>query len=180
MVFAVAILALGAATLALQGGTARTSHQQGAELIRLMNERKLATIAAADPLDDRRFVAAMHIPGSQLLVIRAHYAAPSLLRERILSNDFQQIYMDLHAAGEREGRLFIIDSGADGLKTDAEDGQRFDIVWRDGREQTMFNGGWKDQKLTKEEYLRRFTEQEAAYAEMLAVLNTSLRSMATP
>lgn len=71
--------------------------------------------------------------------------------------------------------VFVIDSGADGLKADAEDGQRFDIVWRDGREQTMFNSSWKDQKLTKDEYLERFAEQEAAYTGMLAVLSASLR-----
>lgn len=175
MVLAVALLAPSAASQ-----TARASPQKGAELIRLMNERKLSTIAAADPLVEGRFVAAMHIPGSQLLVIRAHYAAPTLLRERILSNDFRQVYLDLHAAGEREGRLFVIDSGADGLKAEVEAGQRFDIVWRDGREQTLFDGGWQDQKLMKEDYLKRFAEHEAAYAEMLDVLIASLRGMATP
>ena len=66
------------------------------------------------------------------------------------------------------------------MKAEVEAGQRVDIVWRDGREQTLFDGGWQDQQLTKEDYLKRLAEQEAAYADMLDVLNTSLRGMATP
>ena len=177
MIQGIAILAFGSAALVFQNEAARTSQQQAAELIRLMSERQLSTVAAADPLNDGRFVAAMHIPGSQLLVIGSRYAAPSLLRERILGGDFRDLYIDLHASGEPEGRLFVIDSGADGLRIDAADGQPFDIVWRDGREQTMLNGDWKQHKLTKEQYLKRSGEQEAAYADMLAILSESLRGV---
>ena len=161
--------------LVCQNGGSQTSQQQAAEIVRLMTARQLSTIAAADPREDGWFVAAMHIPGSQLLVIRAQYPAPSLLRERILSGDFRQSYTDLHSAGALDARLFVIDSGADGLKMHSPPNQPFDITWRDGRAQTMLNGEWKDQKLTSKEYQDRFARQEAAYAEMLAVLIASLK-----
>lgn len=178
MVVAAVLLATCTLTFGLQDSAARTSQQQAAELVRVMSERKLSAFVAADPVEDGRFVAAMHIPGSQLLVIRTRYAAPSLIRERILAGDFSQIYTDLHSAGERDGRLFIMDSGADGLTSGNED--HIDVSWRDARDQTMFNGEWKEQKLTETEYKKRFAEQERAYADMLGVLIDALRFPATP
>lgn len=176
MVVAAALLATCTLALGLQESSLRTSQQQAAELVRLMSERKLSAFVAADPGEEGRFVAAMHIPGSQLLVIRTRYAAPSLLHERILAGDFTQIYTDLHSAGERDGRLFLMDAGADGLTVGSQDHQGVDVSWRDARDQTMFNGDWKAQKLTESEYRKRFAEQERAYADMLGVLITALRS----
>jgi hypothetical protein len=54
------------------------------------------------------------------------------------------------------------------------------LSWRDARDQTMFNGEWREQKLTEAEYKKRFAEQERAYADMLGVLINALRSTATP
>ena len=179
MVVAAALLATCTLAFGLQESSARTSQQQAAELVRVMSERKLPAFVAADPGEDGRFVAAMHIPGSQLLVIRTRYAAPSLIRERILAGDFSGIYTDLHSAGERDGRLFIMDSGADGLTGGNEDHQRIDVSWRDARDQTMFNGEWKEQKLTETEYKKRFADQERAYADGLGVLIDALRSTPT-
>jgi hypothetical protein len=53
------------------------------------------------------------------------------------------------------------------------------VSWRDARDQTMFNGDWKAQKLTETEYKKRFADQERAYADMLGVLIDALRSTAT-
>jgi hypothetical protein len=175
-----AILTTCWAAIGFQDGSAHRSHDQAVELVRLMTERQLSTIAADDPAEDGRFVAAMHIPGSQLLLIRTRYAAPALLRTRIAAGDFQQIYIDLHAAGERDGRLFIMDFGADGLAADGADGTRFDISWRDALEQTMYNGKWQEQKLSEADYRKRFADQAQSYAEALGVLVTALGARTSP
>src|SRR5687768_3000937 len=109
------LFAMWVAMLAAAGAAQASSPDLAAELVRLMNERKVTALAARDSAEDGRFVAAM-LAGPQLLVIRARYSAPALLRERLLKGEYQQIYGDLHGAGDRQGRVFVIDSGADGLK----------------------------------------------------------------
>jgi hypothetical protein len=109
------IAATSVALLAALGGAQAESPALAAELVKLMNQRKVTAISAADPADPGRFVSAM-LAGPQLLVIRARYSSPAYLRERILKNEHQQVYADLHSAGAKEGHVFIIDSGADGLK----------------------------------------------------------------
>ena len=53
------------------------------ELTDLMQQQKLDALAAR--LDEDRFAAVLFIPGVQLLVVSARYAAPVLLNERILT-----------------------------------------------------------------------------------------------
>lgn len=160
----------------LATGVAQASSPElAAELVRLMNERKLTALAAPDPAENGRFVGAM-LAGSQLLVIRARYSAPSVLRERILKNEHQEVYGDLHGAGDRQGRVFVIDGGADGLKLARESS---DVCWRNGDTSTIFNMDWKGQKLQEAEYRRRFQEDDKAYAEMLGTLISATKAKTT-
>lgn len=168
------VLAVSAA-MVTAGGAAQASSDVAAELVRLMNERKVTAISAPDPGDSGRFVSAM-LAGSQLLVIRARYSAPALLRERILKNEHQQVYGDLHSAGDLQGRVFIIDSGANGLKL-ARDSS--DVSWRDGATQTIFNLDWKAQKLKEADYRRTFEADEKSYAEMVGTLITAMKAAST-
>ena len=160
---------------AMLTATQASSPDLAAELVRLMNERKITALAASDPADEGRFVAAM-VTGPQLLVIRARYSAPALLRERILKSEYQQIYGDLHSAGDRQGRMFVLDSGADGLKL-AKDSS--DVSWRNAETQTIFNLDWKGQKLREAAYRQTFEEDEKVYAEMLATLLNAAKSATT-
>jgi hypothetical protein len=160
----------------LTSGVAQASSPAlAAELVRLMNERKVTAMAARDSAEDGRFVAAM-LTGPQLLVIRARYSAPALLRERILKSEYQQVYGDLHSAGDRQGRLFVIDSGADGLKSAKESS---DVSWRNAQTQTIFNMDWKGQKLKEADYRARFEEDEKVYAEMLNALISASKTATT-
>src|SRR4051812_29580910 len=59
------------------------------ELARLLDAAKLDGIAAADPATPGAFVAALYIPGSQLLVVGAKYAAPPLLLDRISKKEYR-------------------------------------------------------------------------------------------
>jgi hypothetical protein len=169
------LFAMSAAMLTALGAAQASSPDLAAELVRLMNERKITAVSAADPAESGRFVAAM-LAGPQLLVIRTRYSAPPLLRERIIKNEHQQVYGDLHSAGDLEGRVFIIDSGADGLKL-ARDSS--DVAWRNGATSAIFNLDWKGQKLKEADYRRTFQEDEKAYGEMLQTLIGAMKAATT-
>jgi hypothetical protein len=168
--------ALAALTAALSINiAAQASPELAAELARLMNERKITAISAVDPAEPGRFIAAM-LAGQQLLVIRARYSVPSILREKILKGEHQQVYGDLHSAGDRDGRIFVMDSGADGLKLARESS---DVAWRNATTQAIFNLDWKTQKIKEDDYRRTFDEDQKTYAEMLTTLIAAMKSAAT-
>lgn len=155
--------------------TQPSSAELAADLVRLMNERKITAISAADPAEPGRFISAM-LAGQQLLVIRARYSAPTVLREKILKGEHQQVYGDLHSAGDRDGRIFVMDSGADGLKLARESS---DVSWRNGTTQAIFNLDWKTQKLKEADYRRTFDEDQKTYAEMLTTLIGAMKAANT-
>lgn len=168
-------LVIGAAFLTAVSTAQASSADLAAELVRLMNERKVTAMSAPDASENGRFVAAM-LAGPQLLVIRARYPVPAVLRERVLKGEHQQVYGDLHSAGDRDGRVFIIDSGADGLKLSRDSS---DVGWRNAATQAIFNLDWKTQKLKEAEYRQTFQDDERAYAEMLNTLIGAMKSATT-
>jgi hypothetical protein len=175
MIFAT-VLTTCCAALGCQDNSPPRSHNQAVELVRLMTRHQLSAMAAEDPAEDGRFVAAMHVPGSQLLLIRTRYAAPALLRNRMAAGAFRQSYVELFAFGERDGRVFIMDLGADGLAVDGTAGAQVDISWHGTREHTIYNGQWKAQQLTEAEYRARLADREHVYAEALDVLIAALNA----
>jgi hypothetical protein len=126
--------------------------------------------AAEVPGEPSRFVAVLHVPNVQLLVISASYPAPALLRELLLKNDYQRVYLDLNSAAEREGRFFVEDLGADGLRIDRKDNMPFDITWRNGADRILYNGEWIEQKLSEAQYRERFAKDAKDYADVLKIL----------
>lgn len=146
------------------------SQTRAAALVTRLGSDGPAAFAAAVPDSPERFVAALHMPGVQLLVISGNYQSPALLRELMLKNDYRRVYMDLNAAADREGRFFVEDLGADGLRRERENNSAFDITWRDGTVRTLYNGDWEAQDLSREEYQGRFDKDEAEYAQLLQVL----------
>jgi hypothetical protein len=159
--------------------SAGSSAELAADVVKLMEQRNLDTIAAAHPTDPGRFVAAMHIKGVQLLVISGRYSAPALLKEQLIKGDYRKVYLDLNAAADKEGRLFITDSQANGLRVQPDKNAPFDISWRDMSAQILYNSDWKSQKLKEADYRKRFTEDETEYSAMLDVLKTALTAQAT-
>jgi hypothetical protein len=130
---------------------------------------KLDSIAAKDPGDSDRFVAALYFPGMQLLVISAKYSVPQLLSERLGKKEYRDVYMDLNGASVADSKIFIEDPGADGLKAKREDNQPFDQVEMGGK-RTMFDGDWKKQKLSEQDYMKAFSTADERYAQLLAAL----------
>ena len=147
------------------------------QLAQLMEKGQIDSIAAALPGAEDTFVAAMFIPG-ELMVVSAKYSAPSLLREKIMKKEFREVYVDLNSAATPKTRVFIEDLNADGLVAKPDDNVGFDTFENsDGR--MAFDGEWKKQKLSEDEYRKRFGEADALYVKMLQALLSQLKSPAT-
>lgn len=165
----VVLVVLPAAGLAQQGG----SDAAATRLVELLKAKGLDTIGARDPATQDRFVAALHV-ADQLLVVAGHHPAPALLDQRLEMKAYRELYLDLQATPTPKGKLFIMDSGGNGLQVTRQSGLPFDMVYEDGTRSTSFDGDWKGQKLSESEYRQRFAELERQYAHMLSVLIAAL------
>ena len=145
-----------------------------AQLRALLEERKLEAIAVRDPEQPGQFVAALYIPGSQLLVISGPYPVPAILDKRIAEAKYMDVYLDLQSAVSHQGQFFVMDLEANGLQRICEKDQPFDSTSKDGANLVAFDGNWDAQQLTEEAYGTRYTEDEARYARMLKLLATVL------
>jgi hypothetical protein len=162
---ALVVLSRPSTALAQESKSASLAKQLAAAL----DAGKLDSIAAKDPADGERFVAALYFPGTQLLVISAKYSVPQLLTDRLGRKEYRDVYMDLNGASVADSKIFIEDPGADGLKAKREDNQPFDQVEMGGK-RTMFDGDWKKQKISEQDYMKAFSTADDRYAELLAAL----------
>src|SRR5687768_13153479 len=67
------------------------------QLAQALDAAKLDAIAAADP-SNGAFVAALYIPGTQLLVVSGKFVTPDIGTHRISKKEFRELYMDLMGA----------------------------------------------------------------------------------
>lgn len=142
------------------------------QLAAALDAAKLDSIAATDPVASGAFAAALYYPGMELLVVSGKYSVPQLLTTRITNKDYREVYLDLNGAATE--KMFIEDSGADGLKAKREANQPFDQVEISGK-RTMFDGEWKAQKLSEQDYMKAFTTADERYAQILAALLAQLK-----
>jgi hypothetical protein len=142
-------------------------------LISGLNQAGLDSIASIDPTEPGAFVAALHIKGGQLLVVRARHPSVEALSVRLAARQFRDIYMDLQATPTPQGKVFVMDSGADGLPSDSEQPSNVDILYEDGTRQVMFNGA-RAQKLSAGDYRHQLQDADAKYTRLLNVLVAAL------
>ena len=168
-------VALLVATPLTQVGLAQESRSAGLakELVALLQERKLDSIAARSPAAADQFVAALYFPG-QLLVVSARHAAPPILNEKLARNEYRDVYIDLNAASISESKVLISDLGADGLKSKREANQPFDAEDAHGKD-IRFDGNWREDKMSEQDYMKRFVQAEESYATALQVLIGALK-----
>jgi hypothetical protein len=139
------------------------------ELVQALDAAKLENIAAPDPSEPGAFVAALYIPGTQLLVVSAKYSAPPLLTDRIASKDYMGVYVDLQSASVRGTKVFVQDSGADGLRTKPDGDQAAD-TFEHADKTITFEGDGKKAKMSDAEYAKAFADADERYAKMLSML----------
>jgi hypothetical protein len=171
----------GLALLAISSaprGQESVSAAKAAAVAKLMDQQKLDAVAAQDPDQPSRFVAALYYPGAQLLAVSAGYPSPELLQQRIAARQYRDVYMDLQVPATTNGRLFVMDLQADGLRQTRDEGA-FDITYANGKNQVSFDGDWKRQGLSREQYDGRFKADDERYARMLAALERELTRSST-
>jgi hypothetical protein len=145
----------------------------------LLERLKIDAIAARDPEAPGRYVAALYVQDSQLLVVSAPYAAPAALDKLIADGRYMDAYINMQAVGSHQGHFFVVDLQADGLKRVCEPDQPFDSVTIGGGTPISFDGKWDAQKLSEQQYDAEFGKADARYARMLQVLVTELAKKTT-
>ena len=118
------------------------------------------------------FDAALYFPGMQLLVVSGKYSVPQLLTTRLANKEYRDVYLDLNGAAT--GKTFIEDPGADGLKPKRENNLPFDQAEMAGK-RTMFDGDWKAQKLSEQDYMKAFSAADDRYTQILTALLAQLK-----
>jgi len=167
---AVVLFSLAPAASAQEGKSAALAKQLAAAL----DAAKLDSIAAKDPTAPDTFVAALYFPNAQLLVVSAKYTAPQLLDARLSKKEYRDTYIDLNSASVPESKIFVQDAGADGLKPKREENQAFDTYETAGKP-LVFDGDWKRQKLSEQDYMKAYAAAEDRYAAMLAALLAQMK-----
>lgn len=146
-----------------------------AELVTLLQARQLDAVAARHPSRPNTYVAALHFPG-QLLVVVAEYSVPALINEKLLRGDYRDVYIDLNSASDPATKTLVTDMGADGLQPRRR-GSDDPFDMQDMPTASIrFDGRWRDQKLSEQEYMKIYTESEQAYAEALRALVAELKA----
>jgi hypothetical protein len=148
------------------------------QLTQLLDSRKLANVAAADTQNPGTFIAALYIPGTQLLVVSAKYAAPTLLTELLARKDFQGVYVELSSASVPSSKMLVMDAYANGLLAKPVGTQPPDSIDRFGTVST-FDGAWKKAKMAEADYMKSFSEADAAYTHLLQSLIAHLKTTGT-
>jgi hypothetical protein len=150
------------------------SSQTATALVTLMKSRNLDAFAAPDPETPDRFVAAMLVPGVQLLVVAAKSTSPEYMKSQIAQRQYRDVYAALHASAVPESKVFFQDMGCDGLSLDGSSST--DIMYERNTAQTIFDGDWKRQKISKPEYDEKLRKADAEYSRLLGVLTETLRA----
>ena len=143
-------------------------------LVTALDAAGLDAIAAVDPTEPGAFVAALHIKGGQLLVVRARHPSVDALSARLAARQYRDAYIDLQATPTPEGKLFVMDSGADGFPADANQPPNVDVLYEDGTRQTMFNGA-RAQQLKADAYEQLLQDADAKYTRLLDLLIAAVR-----
>jgi len=179
-ILAAVIGLLFAFALVARGEEPAQSAAPAATVKALLEQLKMDAIAARDPEEPGRYIAAFYVPDSQqLLVVSAPYSVPAALDRVIAAGNYMEAYMNLQAVKDHKGHFFVVDSLADGLRNVPAVDQPFDSTTIDGAVMVMFDGKWDAQKLTESGYNAMFAKDDAKYARMLTILASELRKKTT-
>jgi len=145
----------------------------------MLAQQKLDAVAARDPDNAGKYVAAFYMPGSQLLVISAPYAVPAAIDKKIAAGQYMDAYVDLQSVADHAGHFFVVDMQADGLRKALKLDEAFDSTSVENGAPVSFDGRWEAQKLTEEQYNARFAQDDERYARMLGILRAALARKTT-
>ena len=139
------------------------------ELTQLLHAAKLESIGAPDPTGGG-FVAALYVPGAQLLVVSGKFPTPDIGTYRIERKEYRELYMDLMGGAVPGSRLVASDVSGDGFSAKPKRDVPPDTWERDNKTQA-FEGSRKA-KLSDELYHKAYTDADSEYARILQLLVT--------
>ena len=163
---AIAAALAGVVVVPVIGSQESKSAPLAKQLTQVLDAAKLECIAAADP-STGGFVAALYIPGTQLLVVSGKFDAPAIGTHRITKKEYRDLYMDLQGASKAGTRVFAQDVSADGLAFKSDEGAV--DSWEQANKTIMFDG-WKKAKMSEEDYTKAYAEADQQYARILTLL----------
>jgi uncharacterized protein YeaO (DUF488 family) len=169
------LLAGGAASVHAQPPFASADAVRG--LVHGLDQFGSVAIAAADPAEPGTFVAALYIPGSQLLVVSARHPSAEAVADRIAMRRFREVYQDLQGTPTPRDKFFLQDSRADGILSAFPGSRDVDVLYEDGVRRTLFNGDIDAQHLTSAEYDAKLAAADARYARLLTLLASAARQL---
>lgn len=137
------------------------------QLASALDAAKIDSIAAPDP-STGGFVAALYIPGTQLLVVSGKFDLQAHGTQRIGKKEFRELYMDLMGASVAGSRQFASDVSCDGLHF-KPDGDAPADTWEEANQTHVFDGARKA-KLSDEDYLKAYGQADSRYARILELL----------
>ena len=137
------------------------------ELAKTLSSQQLEAVAAQDPDDPERFIAAMFAPG-QLLVVSKRHASPAAIQARLAQRQYRDVYLDLQASPATDGGWFLQDMQADGLCAGRD--QVADILYSGKDAPALFDGDWKARGSSEKEYQQQLTAADQRYKRLLEVL----------
>ncbi len=143
-----------------------------ADLAAQLDQRKLDSIAVS--LGGGEWVAALHLGGSELLVVKGRVTSGSSLESMVTRKAYRDLYIAINSAAEPESKLLVSDVGANGLRATLENKALADTVER-GERQRAFDGDWAGAGMTEAEYRSAFRAADEEYTRMLQALLTELR-----
>lgn len=144
------------------------------ELAQLLAAKKLESIAARMPDSREEFVGALAFPG-QLMVVWAKTSAPAVVNEKLIRKDYKEVYIDLNSASILESRHFVTDLGPDGLRVKPEQKSGPADSHDLGAKSMRFDGNWREDKMSEDDYMKAFSEADAAYARAVQALIEELK-----
>jgi hypothetical protein len=144
------------------------------ELMQLLAERKIDSIAARMPDSTEEFVGALTFPG-QLMVVWAKSSAPSYVNEKLINKQYREVYVDLNSASILESRHFVTDLGPDGLRVRPAQRQGPADSHDRGAKSMRFDGNWREDKMSESDYMKAHADADAAYAKAVQALIAEIK-----
>ena len=138
------------------------------ELVQVMEQKKLDSIAAKVTGGDGNYAAALYFPNVQLLVISGFYSAPQLMDSRLTAKQYRETYMELSGTVTPATKIFVQDMGDPGLSQKKQENM-YD-TWNRGGKIVMFDGEPDKQKMSDADYQKSFGAADEEYAKILGAL----------
>jgi hypothetical protein len=168
-----------AVVLAMSGARTAMAQESRSEplvkqLVAALAAAKLDSIAAADPANPGVYVAALYIPGLQLIGVAAKYPAPEAIAVKLANKAYRDMYLDLSSGG-LEGKVVIEDSAADGAKVRRRNASdSVDIIEIESK-RVVLDYDFRRQKLSLNEYLKLYNAADDRYSSIIQALLAEIK-----